>query len=182
MTWCDDTGGATLARARDGRPGHRPLRPPWRVGGTSSVGFRRCFPDRLVEEAITVLLAMGQEARGRWSGCRGSWRRWGWRWRGDWAGPGMLSPRDGRMVIELFGWTRRAGAPRRCWPLRGSSFLCPPPRHPRGSWRATSSRRRPGGCPGRRPWDGTQPWTPPFITSRRSQIGTQCRPALQNCP
>ena len=25
------------------------------------------------------------------------------------------------MVIALSGWTRRAGAPRRCWPLRGSS-------------------------------------------------------------
>ena len=32
-----------------------------------------------------------------------------------------IDGRDGRMVIELSGWTRRAGAPRRCWPLRGSS-------------------------------------------------------------
>ena len=32
-----------------------------------------------------------------------------------------IDGRDGRMVIALSGWTRRAGAPRRCWLLRGSS-------------------------------------------------------------
>lgn len=48
--------------------------------------------------------------------------------------------RDGRMPIEPSGWTQRGGAPRRCWPSRGSSGRSRRLRSRR--WRPAAGARR----------------------------------------